>query len=297
VRIAGIAVAATLLIASASGATTAPRIVAKIKVAATAAPCAAVGGGSSVWVTEYGSPYVLQIDPKTNTVRSRTRIGDGSCGAGFGDGSIWIEDTSSNTVSRVSVTTRRRTAISVGTQPYDATFAYGAAWVTAYASGELERVDPRRNKVVKRIPLASATGVVAAFGSVWATGSDGVIRVDPATNAVVARIQLPNGGWTAASADAVWITSGGALTRIDPSTNAVVATITLPTMVLGDPAVVAGQLWVPEVRQNTLAIVDPATNRVTRTVKVGAGPFVVTEIGGDAWVPSWKGNDIWRLRP
>jgi hypothetical protein len=24
---------------------------------------------------------------------------------------------------------------------------------------------------------------------------------------------------------------------------------------------------------------------------------VVTEIRGEAWVPSWKGNDVWRFRP
>jgi hypothetical protein len=32
-------------------------------------------------------------------------------------------------------------------------------------------------------------------------------------------------------------------------------------------------------------------------VKVGTGPFVVTEIAGDAWIPSWKGRDVYRVRP
>ena len=66
---------------------------------------------------------------------------------------------------------------------------------------------------------------------------------------------------------------------------------------LGDPAVVDGQVWVPLIRQNSVAVIDPASNSLARTIKVGVGPFVVTEIGGDAWIPSWKGNDIWRLRP
>jgi YVTN family beta-propeller protein len=51
------------------------------------------------------------------------------------------------------------------------------------------------------------------------------------------------------------------------------------------------------VRANSVAIVDPATNTVTATVKVGSGPFVITEIAGEAWIPSWHGRDIWRLRP
>ncbi|HST13430.1 MAG TPA: hypothetical protein VLJ44_01110, partial [Gaiellaceae bacterium] len=104
-----------------------PNVVAKIHVAPYAAPCAAAAGGKWVWVSEYGQPYVLKIDPGTNKVVSRTKIGTGSCGLGFGAGSMWIEDTSTSTVSRVSVTTGKRTAIKVGFTPYDTTFAFGSA--------------------------------------------------------------------------------------------------------------------------------------------------------------------------
>jgi DNA-binding beta-propeller fold protein YncE len=63
------------------------------------------------------------------------------------------------------------------------------------------------------------------------------------------------------------------------------------------PDFVAGKLWVPQIRRNRIAIVDPATNAVAGYVKTGTGPFVVTQIAGEAWVPSWKGKDIWRIRP
>ena len=53
----------------------------------------------------------------------------------------------------------------------------------------------------------------------------------------------------------------------------------------------------PEIRRNAIAVVDPASNTVVRTVKAGTGPFVVTAIAGEAWVPSWKGHDIWRFKP
>jgi YVTN family beta-propeller protein len=189
-------------------------------------------------------------------------------------------------------------AIPVGAQPYDATFAYGAAWATSNGVGELERIDPAKNRVVKRWKLTGAVGVVGAFGSIWGAGSNGVLRVDPVTNKVVATIAAPGAGWTAASGDAVWVTtSGGAVARIDPATNTVAATVGLKAAVLGDPAVVGGMLWVPQVRENSIAVIDPATNTVVRTVKAGAGPFVVTEIAGEAWVPSWHGSDVWRFRP
>jgi YVTN family beta-propeller protein len=169
--------------------------------------------------------------------------------------------------------------------------------VTANGSGEVDRIDPARNRVVKRVKLPGAVGVVAAFGSIWVTGSPGVVRVDPATNKVIATIPLSNAAWTAASDDAVWVTNGSGVTRIDPETNDAGAHIALGTIYLGDPAVVGGELWVPKIRANAVAIVDPATNAVAQTVKVGLGPFVVTEVNGEAWIPSWHGRDVWRLEP
>jgi YVTN family beta-propeller protein len=177
------------------------------------------------------------------------------------------------------------------------TFAYGSAWVTAFGAGEVERIDPAGNRVVARVKLAGATGVVAAFGSVWATGHAGVVRIDPATNRVTARVPLAGAAWTAASEDAVWFTSPGGLVRVDPATNAVVATISLPPSNYGDPTEVAGKLWVPEVTRNAIAIVDPATNAVTETIHAGSGPFVVSAIDGEAWVPSYRGADVWRFAP
>jgi YVTN family beta-propeller protein len=253
-----------------------------------------------VWVSEYAAPYLLEIDPRTNRVLAKAHIGSGSCGLGYGAGSLWVEDTSSSTVSRVSASTGRRLkAIPVGITPYDTTFAYGSAWTTAYGQGELERIDPARNRVVGRWKLPQATGVVGAFGSAWAAGATGVIRVDAARSRLLATIPISTGaGWTAASSDAVWVTTPSGLTRIDPQTNEVVAQVALPgAPYLGDPDVVAGMVWVPQIRRNTVAVVDPASNTVVRTVKTGAGPFVVTAIAGEAWIPSWKGRDVWRFRP
>lgn len=291
----------TLIASIAAVATVAlPTVAAKIPVSAIAAPCAAHAGGRSVWVAEYGQPYLLRINPSTNKVVGKTKIGGGSCGLGYGAGAMWIEDTNSNTVSRVSTSTGKRTkAIPVGLTPYDATFAYGYAWVTAHNGGELERIDPATNRVAGRWPLEQATGVVGAFGSVWGAGGGGVIRIDPATGKQVATIPIATGAaWTAASDDAIWVTSLNGLLRIDPQTNTVTATIKLSgAPALGDPDVIDGKVWVPQIKKNTVAVIDPETNAVVQTVKTGVGPFVVTQIGGEAWIPSWKGHDIWRIKP
>jgi hypothetical protein len=292
-----IAVIAATVTTAATAAT--PNVVAKIKVGPYAAPCAAAAGGKWIWVSEYGQPYLLKIDPATNKIVSRTGIGTGSCGLGYGAGSMWIEDTSTSTVSRVSVATGKRTkAIKVGITPYDTTFAYGSAWTTAYNEGELERIDPAHNRVANRWKLAQATGVVGAFGSIWAAGSGGVIRVDPASHKLRARITIQGGaGWTAASPDAVWVTTPTGVVRIDPKTNRSTSTVTLDgAPYLGDPDVVNGQLWVPQIRKNSIAVIEPDSKTVAQTLKAGVGPFVVTTIRGEAWVPSWKGKDIWRYK-
>jgi hypothetical protein len=297
VRRLSVLVAIVLALGAASAAAGGPTTVAKIPVPAAAQPCAAAAAGRFVWVSMFGAPYLLRIDPRRNVVAGRTRVGSGACGLGAGAGSLWVEDTYSSTVSRVSVRSGKRTAaIDVGGTPYDATFAYGSAWATAYGADDLVRIDPASNRVTSRIPLDKATGVVGAFGSVWATGTEGVIRVDPKSGAVVARISLPMAGWTAAGKDAVWVTTPAGLSRIDPATNAVSASVAIPGPV-GDPAVVAGKVWVPRIRAGRVAVVDPASNAVVETVKVGTGPFVVTEIAGEAWVPSWRGRDVWRVRP
>src|SRR5690242_17507236 len=125
-----------LALAAALATLAAPSVVAKIKIGPNNQPCAAAAGGRFVWVSEYASPHLLKIDPKTNKVVGKADIGYGSCGLGYGAGSLWVEDTSSSTVSRVSAKTGKRIkAIPVGTQPYDTTFAYGAAWTTSYGNG------------------------------------------------------------------------------------------------------------------------------------------------------------------
>ena len=219
---------------AAATAAAAPAVVARIPVAKLAAPCAAAAGGRYVWVSEYGAPYLLKIDPRTNKIVAKTQIGTGSCGLGYGAGSLWVEDTSSSTVSRVSASTGKRLkAIPVGIAPYDATFAYGAAWTTAYGQGELERIDAKRNRVAGRWKLPLATGVVGAFGSVWAAGSklwrqtqavslaSRWIEIEGTSEMVVTLWMSPSGGSSAknspVSTVCSWVTSRSATPSRLPS--------------------------------------------------------------------------------
>ena len=132
--------------------------------------------------------------------------------------------------------------------------------------------------------------LVGAFGSVWATGIAGVIRIDPASHKVLARIPIQGGaGWTAASDDAVWVTTATGVARIDPATNAVATTIALAERRRSAiPTSSRSGLGAAD-PQEPIAIIDPATNTVSRTSR-RRRPVRGHEIAGEAWVPSWKGK-------
>ena len=58
-----------------------------------------------------------------------------------------------------------------------------------------------------------------------------------------------------------------------------------------------GLVWIPNRLDNTVSRVDPATNRVVDTFRVGTSPFVLNVAFGDVWAASFGGDDVWRLRP
>jgi hypothetical protein len=121
-------------------------------------------------------------------------------------------------------------------------------------------VVPGRPVVTDRIRLDRPVGYVAVgFGAIWATGQDGLLRVDLRTNRVVATIPMRlggsqgGGGSIAFGEGAVWVTSGDTVdVKFRP--NAVVYRV------------------------------DPATNRVTATIPVPAGPIEVVVAAGTVWV-------------
>ena len=57
---------------------------------------------------------------------------------------------------------------------------------------------------------------------------------------------------------------------------------------------IGGELWVPNIDDDTVSIVDPATNTVRRTIQVGDGPIAVAGFAGDAWVTHER-DALWRL--
>jgi YVTN family beta-propeller protein len=194
--------------------------------------------------------------------------------------------------------------IRVGVNVGDVAYAFGSVWATNNYDGKVVRIDPSTNKIVATIATGGApTNFYATADTLWVGSNDAagqnVFRIDPATNtstAVPVGHAAPSG--IVATAGAIWIAaSDDELIRLDPATNGVVATVKLGKGAQQGDVAPDGTIWVPNLQSNTISVVDPATNAVVRTVKTGAGPFVVRKGFGDLWVGSFRGSDLWRIRP
>jgi virginiamycin B lyase len=208
-----------------------------------------------------------------------------------------------STVSAAAVDGARIVAtINAGVAPIGLAAGAGSLWVADYGGGTLVRIDPARNRVLKRIKLdASPYGVTAGAGGVWVSAFDApyVSRVDPATNRVVARVQLgaaEHAGITA-NGHEVWVAmyGSGRIARIDATTNKVKARIAVG----GRPEAVvfaAGSAWVPN-EDGTVARIDPASGGILKRIRVGADPDYAIWCHGRLWVSDLRGPKLSVIDP
>ena len=108
--------------------------------------------------------------------------------------------------------------IRVGSYPLGIAATSNAVWVANHHSGTVSRIDPRRNVVVKTVPISLASDfsgplqLESADNQLWvADATDGaVVRVDPLRNSRTGAILQsgPACGGMIADGDSVWIASG-----------------------------------------------------------------------------------------
>src|SRR4051794_36361397 len=94
-------------------------------------------------------------------------------------------------------------SIDVGQQACGVTAAGQYFYVDAYASGTLLKIDPRTNKVVKRIVVGtSPCGMATGAGALWVEdwGANRIVRVDLKTMKVTHRIKTGRHPWDVAFA-------------------------------------------------------------------------------------------------
>jgi streptogramin lyase len=143
-------------------------------------------------------------------------------------------------------------------------------------------------QVVARIQTgASPGGAVAAFGAVWVSndGAGTLVRIDPRTNRVTRRIRLRPGVFSLTRGfGALWTINyrRHTLTRVDP-----VSGRTRSVRIGGEPGDVEaafGRVWVSVWTTGRLLAVDPQSMRVVKRIRVGPWPAGLRAAAGAVWV-------------
>ncbi len=177
-----------------------------------------------------------------------------------------------------------------------------SVWVANDQLKAVQRIDPKRNKVVATIQFTSepCSGLAVGFGSVWVPlcGEPAMLaRIDPATNKVTAT--LPFGpadseGGIAASGDSIWIVvdKGGTLARDDPATNSIRSRIAVPPGSF-NPIFSNGMIWISGTTANVLTVIE--SERIIATIPVGRGPRFLTAGGGSIWTLNQGDGTISRI--
>jgi streptogramin lyase len=188
-----------------------------------------------------------------------------------------------------------------GKNPCGAIGAAGALWVANDGAGTLARIDPKKNRVTRRIKVGrGACELAVGFGAVWVanyrTGS--LFRVDLRTYRVRA-IRVGDTPFdVVVAAGHVWTTTwrDGKLVEVDPGRSRVVRRIgvgTYPTSMLYR----SGVLWVGFGREATdVARVDPASGQVARVAVGVKAPSHFLAAANVIWIVN-DGDAIVRLDP
>jgi len=263
-------------------------------------PCGIVSAFGSVWVANDGGTLV-RIDPRTNHVRKRIRVGAGACFLAADAHALWIANYRGGLVR---VTPRGRVRrIAVGATPDSVLVAYGRVWVTTWGAGRLAVVDPRTFRVVRRIEIgAHPAGLTARNGAVWVGfGRDAmsIARVSPSTfrvDRIDVGVPEPR-GFVAGTKD-LWIQANtGDLVQFDPVAKRVLAHLQVGRTLAQGAVAPDGTIWVPDKEQNIVYRVDPRHRRVVDSFPAGPGAYVTLRAYGSMWVTSYAGRDVRRFRP
>jgi len=273
-------------------------------------------GADGLWVV--GDRFLHRVDPSTDRVVARVPVGtrtatpDGLALSGElawvpGEASdvLWQVDRATNQVHG-QVRLERALYGPVGMAAHDESM-----WVTCCAfqhgqrpAGTLSRIDLRRRRVVRRIPVPEGPlAVLAHRAAVWvATARGSLLKVDPATERIVMRVPpvSPNSRIQALAAGSdgqIWVadTGAGSLRRLDPATGRFNLAVSVP--IPRNLAVGSGTVWVTTGRNRTLWLVDERTGRLgARIPATVLGGVRGIAVGTDAvWLTS--GDHALRIDP
>lgn len=258
---------------------------------------------------------LVEIDPRTNSILSATRVGSGPESIASSQHALWVANTADRTVSRVDLASK--TVRVIGGAPVARDIASGLngdVWLSSFeepfvtmiaAQGHLAE-DPHAlaaGPLQVRLP-GSAEALAVGGGYLWVTspsdsgGGDAVHLIDLRSRRLVSSIEvgsLPL--FVTFGYGAAWVANyrGDSVSVIRPG-SAEADTISVRGGPLGIAAG-SGAIWVVTFWSHELVRIDPETRRVLRRVRIGAGPLAVAVGAGAVWVTNRDDKTVSRINP
>jgi DNA-binding beta-propeller fold protein YncE len=134
-------------------------------------PSAVVTGGEAVWVLDDKLRSLWRIDPRTDHIRKRIRLGFDPGGIAFGRGRVWVTDYSGDAIVEIDPAAGRIVrSIPIGNGPIGVAVGEGSVWTANYLEGTVSRIDPQSGAVIETIKLGrNPTDIAVGEGGVWVT--------------------------------------------------------------------------------------------------------------------------------
>jgi len=239
------------------------------------------------------------IETPRNVITASIEVGQLPGGAVASDGSLWVTNTGSATVSQISLNTQIVTRIiDVGRNPIGIAATDGSIWVANSGGRSVSQISKSTARVTNEIPVGNGpTAVAAGAGYVWVanSGDSTVMRLDPDTSQVSLKVPVAARPIAVAAGElGVWIASadGASVTHLDPQTG---VTLAAPIPLGGIPVGVAlggGAVWVAT-SDGRVTRIDPGQNRISTIVDTGGSLSSIVADDTAVWVAD---RDGWILR-
>ena len=291
-----------LVPAVATAASSAPRVVAKIRVGTQ--PCAGVAAFGSFFETNYGSATLSRVNPRTNKVTRTGRLGAQPCGSPPARQPLdrrlrHLHASSASTGDTLKVVKRIRVGVTLGRR-LRVRLGLGVEQLRRLRL----RINPATNRIVKTIKTGGQpSNFAVAADALWVGSTrdarQDVYRIDPATNTSSRATSATTArAGSSPQRDAVWTANGDdTVTRLDPASRRSSRRSRRARRrhrATSRPTARSGS------RLPRRLDLHPSTRRRTpssRTMKTGHGPFVLRRGFGDMWVGSFGNKILWRIRP
>jgi YVTN family beta-propeller protein len=268
--------------------------------------------GTHVWVANFLSDTVSEIDASTGTVVNTIPVGTEPYGVSSDGTHVWVTnlgDGKDGTVSEIDASTGTVVnTIPVGGEPFGVSSDGTHVWVTDSASSDgVSELDASTGTVVKTITVGTEPYGVSSDGThVWVPNAQvaTVSEIDASTGTVVNTIPVgTEPSWVSSDGTHVWVTNydGGTVSELDASTGTVVNTITVGGYPLGVSSD-GTHVWVTNFRNytsssgftngDTVSEIDASTGTVGNTITVGSGPAGVSSDGTHVWVSNYYGGTV-----